>query len=111
MQDKLDIGTEIGKFFVSIASYLSAVTIGLMGKIGLEAILRKRYSLTQWFGIVLISIFFGYIASVLCENYGWTDARHWLPSIATMFGQNIALYITANYQRILSQLLAIFVKK
>lgn len=111
MQDKVDIASEIGKFFLHMASYLSAVTIGLMGKIGLEAILKKRYTLAQWFGIVLISIFFGYLASVLCENYGWTDARHWLPSISTMFGQNIALYITANYQRILEQLVAVFIKK
>ena len=110
MNDKLDVGSEILRFFVSIGSYISAITIGLFGKIGLEAMLKKRYTLTQWAGIVLISIFFGYLASILCENYGWEHAQHWLPSIATMFGQNIALYVSANYSRIFSALIDTFVR-
>jgi len=110
MNDKLDVGTEIIKFFLTIYHYVLAISIGIFGKIGLEAMLKKRYSLTQWAGIVLISIFFGYLASILCENYDWQRAQHWLPSIATMFGQNIALYVTANYTRIFSALVDVFVR-
>lgn len=110
MNDKLDVGHEILKFFVSVGNYILAITIGIFGKVGLEAMLKKRYSLTQWTGIVLISIFFGYLASILCENYGWQRAQHWLPSIATMFGQNIALYITANYTRIFTTLVDVFAR-
>ena len=110
MQDKIDIWHDILKFFISVGSYFSAILVGLFGKIGLEAILKKQYTVMQWFGIVLISVFFGYLASILCENYNWENSKHWLPSVATMFGQNIALYVSANYVRIGNALVEVFVR-
>ena len=98
-------------FLAKILHYASAILFGLIGKVGMEMMMKRRYSVWQWIGMVLISVYFGYIAATLCEIKGWDEMAKWLPSFATLFGQQIALYLVYNGKRILDKIVdAIFRK-
>jgi hypothetical protein len=91
---------EAGMFFTRASTYVFPILFGLMGRYGLELAMRKKYTLAQWIGISFVSLFAGYITSRACTVYNWEVAQDILPSLATMFGYNGAMYIVYNYRRL-----------
>lgn len=111
MMDEKNLVNDIFVFFTKASSYILSIIFGLFGKVGMEIMMKKKYTYLQWIGIVMISIFSGYIASVVCEVYKWDSASHWLPSVATIFGQNIAFYCVYNYKRIGDNIMDVITRK
>jgi hypothetical protein len=107
MFEESKLATEIGSFFTKISGYIAAIVFGLFGKIGMEIMMKKKYTWWQWTGIAMVSVFFGYTASVICDMHEWERLGMWLPSIATLLGQNIALYLAYNYKNIFGRILDI----
>lgn len=109
MQDETSLGAEIWGFFTKLSSYIMPVVLGLFGTIG--NILYSQRKLTRWqvVGIIFISLWYGWIASVACEAYQWTHVRHILPGAVTMFGEYINTWLLHNYKKYLNRIVdAIF---
>lgn len=109
--DEKTFADQLLTFFTKLGSYPFAIAMGLVGKIGYEMMLGKRYTTAQWLGIGFVSVFFGYTTSVMCHDYQLETLEHFAPSLATMFGQQISIYMVNNYSRILSGIVKIFIKK
>ena len=101
-----DLKTMLSK----VIPYVSAIAFGLFAKIGLEMILRKKYTIWQWIGVALFSIFCGYLTAVACDHYDWEFWGKWMPSVATLFGESIAFYIVHNSTRIIDTFVEVLLR-
>ncbi len=68
-------------------------------------LMKRKLSIYQWFGIVGISIFFGYLCSVYCLNNGLEKQSSFLVPITTLFGEKIMIYLTTHYKTIIDRIL------
>ena len=102
---------ELVQFFTKWSSYIVGTAIGVIGKISFEIGMKRKMSLWQWFGIVGVSIFAGYLVSALCAANGWDAQAGYLVPISTLLGEKLLIYITNNYQAIFGRILSIFTKK
>ena len=102
---------ELRALFLKSMPYASAILFGLIGKVGMEMMMKKKYSIWQWIGIALVSVYFGYITAVMCEYNEWNTLKLWLPSLSTLFGQQIALYFVYNGKSILDRLVNSFFRR
>jgi hypothetical protein len=44
MFEESKLATEIGSFFTKISGYIAAIVFGLFGKIGMEIMMKKKYT-------------------------------------------------------------------
>lgn len=111
MQEETNLATDIMAFFTKLSSYLMPLILGLFGKIG--NILYSQRHLTCWqiVGVIFISLWYGWIASVACEVYKWEHVRHILPGAATMLGEYVNTWFIQNYKRLLNGLFRLFINK
>jgi|APGre2960657404_1045060.scaffolds.fasta_scaffold03399_8 hypothetical protein len=108
---QIDLIGEIAAFFSKSSAYLLSIFMGLMGTIGFDLMVNKRYSWKQRLGVLMVSIFFGAMGSLVCEYHDFGVLKYLIPSLSTMFGQYIALYVHKNYKHIGDTLIYFFTKK
>lgn len=92
-------------------TYIISTAVGVIGKISYEIGMKRKMSLLQWFAIVGISIFTGYIVSVICVRYQLDEQAGFLVPIATLLGEKILIYVTNNYREIFGRILGVFIDK
>ena len=105
MQEETKTGLDIAAFFTKSGSWVFSVIFGLFGKIGMDLMMKKKYTWYQWIGIMMISLFSGYIGGLMSIYWGWYKPDNLYKmfmtvSLMTTFGQNAALYCVYNYKRI-----------
>jgi len=111
MQEETKLGQDILAFFTKSGSWIFSVLFGLLGKVGMEIMMKKEYSWLQWAGVVLISTFSGYIGGLAAMHWNFEPFKMSMTvSLMTIFGQNIAFYCVYNYKRIGDGLLSLIVK-
>ncbi len=110
MQEKVDVWATVIGFLVKFAGYIIGIFLGLMGTFGFDMMTAKPYTTKQKIGVALVSIATGGVTVMFVEHHNVGFLKYILPSITTMFGQYIALYVAANYTKIGDALLLIFSK-
>ncbi len=98
-------------FLSKFSTFIVSTAVGVIGKISYEIGMKRRMSLIQWFGIVGMSIFAGYITSVWCVSNGWKKQGQYIVPITTLLGEKILIYLTTHYKSILHKLLAVITPK
>lgn len=88
-----------------------SIMIGVVGKICYELAIKRKLSILQWVGVAGVSVFVGYITAVWCNSNDLESQGYVIVPVSTLFGERIVIYLTANYQRILSGLFELFMKK
>lgn len=107
-----DPTNEIMEFFARSWGYIASIFAGILAKVSTEILMKRKLSFIQWIAIVGISVFFGGLSAVWCESYHVSPhARYTIPPLATLMGEKIMIYVTANYRRIGNAILSIFTKK
>jgi hypothetical protein len=53
----------------------------------------------------VLSIFTGYLAAVICEQYGYTQWAKVIVPVATLLGEGIVMYSMTNWKKWLNKLL------
>jgi len=102
--------SEIHEFMARTGTWILAIGIGIIAKISTELMMKRKVSFIQWIAIVGISIFFGYLSAVWCDQNGWVSQGRYIVPVVTLMGEKIVIYMAANYQRIGDALLSIFTK-
>lgn len=92
-------------FIYKFSSFIMSILAGVVTKISYEMLMKRKLSLAQWFGIVGVSIFFGYLCSVYCLNNGLEKQSSWFVPICTLFGEKIMIYLTTHYKTIIEKIL------
>ena len=98
--NEYDIISEVSAFMSKSFTYILSILMGLMGSIGFDLMVNKRYTWKQRLGIVMVSLTFGTLGSLVCEYHDFGMLKHVVPALSTMFGQYIALYVNKNYKHI-----------
>lgn len=88
-----------------------SIAIGVVGKICYELAAKRKLTFLQWIGVAGISVFVGYITAVWCSSNELDTQGYVIVPVATLFGERIVIYVTANYQRILTGIMDVFMKK
>ena len=93
--------------------WIISISVGLIAKISYELSQKRRISVWQALGITGISIFFGYMVSIICVNYGFEKQGQIIVPVATLLGEKISAYIITNFNRLVDTLWSFwdFVKK
>jgi hypothetical protein len=111
MQEETNLSQDIIAFFTKSGSWIFSVLFGLFGKVGMEIMMKKKYSWLQWAGVILVSMFAGYIGGLISINWKLDPYKMSMTvSLMTIFGQNIAFYCVYNYKRIGDGLFSLIVK-
>lgn len=99
----------LGKWVVWVIS----IAVGLIAKLSYELSQKRKLGVWQVFGITGISIFFGYLASILCVNNGWVTQGQIIVPVATLLGEKLAAYSVTNFNKIIDTVLGFwdFLKK
>jgi hypothetical protein len=112
MQEETKLSHEIIAFFTKSGSWIFSVLFGLFGKVGMEIMMKKKYTWIQWAGVILVSMFFGYIGGLASLHWKLEPYKMSMTvSLMTIFGQNIAFYVVYNYKRIGDNLIDVFTRK
>lgn len=107
---QMDLLNELSAFLSKSSAYLLSIFMGLMGTIGFDLMVNKRYTWKQRLGVMMVSVFFGAMGSLVCEYHDFGGLKYVIPSLSTMFGQYIALYVHKNHKHIGDTLLFFFTK-
>lgn len=99
---------ELAQFFYKWSHYIIGTAVGVIGKISFEMGMKRKLTIFQWFGIVGVSIFVGYLISVTCEARGLQEHSGYLVPIGTLLGEKILIYLTNNYHDIIGRILGLF---
>jgi len=102
---------ELIEFITRAWAYIGSVMVGVIAKISTEVLMKRKLSFIQWLAIVGVSVFFGYLSAVWCDNRGWEEQAKYIVPLATLMGEKIMIYLSANYRRIGDAILSIFTKK
>lgn len=102
---------ELIEFVTRAWAYIGSVMVGVIAKISTEVLMKRKLSFMQWLAIVGVSVFFGYLSAVWCDNRGWEEQAKYIVPLATLMGEKIMIYLSANYRRIGDAILSIFTKK
>jgi hypothetical protein len=102
---------EIMEFITRAWAWIGSVMVGVIAKISTEVLMKRKLSFVQWLGIIGVSVFFGYLSAVWCDNKGWEEQGRYIVPLCTLMGEKITIYISANYRRIGDAILSIFTKK
>jgi hypothetical protein len=73
--------------------------------------MKRKMGLLQWIGIVGVSVFVGSLTYSWCQNSGFKNQLSVIVPIATLLGERILIYITANATAIFQKIISIIVKK
>jgi len=111
MQEETKLSQDIIAFFTKSGSWIFSVLFGLFGKVGMEIMMKKKYTWIQWAGVILVSMFSGYIGGLASMHWGLDHYKMSMTvSLMTIFGQNIAFYCVYNYKRIGDGILSIIIR-
>lgn len=102
---------EIKELLSHINTYVIGVGIGLVAKVSYDVYMKRTLTLMQWFAVISLSVFCGYITSAYCISCGRTELAQVLVPLATLFGEKVIMYIMENYKQILGGIIAIFKRK
>lgn len=95
---------ELGNFFGKAGMVFTYIAIGLVAKLAADSIggkLTRRQIIIK----AALSIFAGYIASIICEN---TNNQKWqgvIIPVATLLGEAMVVWTMANWRPILAKVL------
>jgi hypothetical protein len=90
---------------------LLGVMIGLVGKLSYEIYIKRVLSMFQWIAVIGMSVFSGYLTSLVCISYGLTTQTQILVPLGTLLGEKVFIYIMANYKRIFNAIFQLSGKK
>jgi hypothetical protein len=102
---------ELAEFISRCWVWGAGIVAGVVAKISTELMMKRKLSLLQWLGIVGVSMFFGYLTAVWCDSNGWVSQGRYIVPLATLMGEKITIYLTANYRKIGDAILTIFTTK
>lgn len=105
MSDEKSIISELYIFMSKAGASVIAIFIGIMAKISHDIMLKKSHTWLEWFGIVGVSVFGGYLMAQYCDSHGMSEEGKWLIPLATLFSEKIFMYIAANWNKIMATLL------
>jgi hypothetical protein len=87
------------------------ISTGVLGKISYEIYMQRTITIVQWCAIVGLSIFVGYLTSVICMENGWVTQSQYIVPIATLLGEKIVVYLFQNHKKILTSFLTYITPK
>lgn len=94
------------------AATIASAALAMAGKISNELLMKRKFTWSQWCGIVGISLFWAWMAGLFCR---WMQYDYIFTSIivglVTLMGEKINMYVFDNYKDIFSNIIAIFTKK
>lgn len=93
------------------STFIVGISIGIIGKISYEIYMKRTLSILQWFAIVGLSIFVGYLMSVYCLSKGMDAQAQFLVPITTLLGEKIVVYLFENYKSIIAQAIKLITPK
>lgn len=96
---------EILNYFQTWGVYIGSVSVGVIAKISYEISQNRKMTLLQWFAIILISVFSGYLATVICLYYGLANQTGFIVPMVTLLGEKAIIYMSNNYKPILDAIL------
>ena len=111
MQNEYNALAELNAIISKSFTYILSILMGLIGSIGFDLMVNKRYTWKQRVGIVMVSLTFGTLGSLVCEHHDFGFLKHVVPALSTMFGQYIALYIHKNNKHLIESLIFFITKK
>lgn len=78
--------------------WLGYISIGVMAKLAFDS---RKAQLTKKQIVVksILSIFTGYLAAVLCEQYGYIQWAKVIVPVSTLLGEGIVMYIMTNWKK------------
>ena len=74
-----------------------AIAFGLFGKLSLDISMGRKLSFWSWLGIFGLSVFVGYMSSVICSYYHLDNASKIIVPIATLFGEKIVEFTMLKF--------------
>jgi hypothetical protein len=102
---------EIGELLNNTHTYVVGIGVGLLGKLSYDIYMKRTLSLLQWFAVIALSVFCGYLTSQYCTSCGHTDLAQVLVPLATLFGEKLIQYVMENHKTILNNVLSMFKRK
>lgn len=100
-----ELWNELVALISKSSTLIAAIAVGVVAKISTEILMKRKLSIIQWFGIVGISVFFGYLTAVYCANNDMDQQSKWLVPLSTLFGEKIMIYLTTHYKSILHKII------
>ena len=93
---------ESANYISRIITVAFAIVLGLMGKYSYELSKGRKLSAISWFGITGLSVFSGYMSSVICDYYHYDKASKIIVPLATLFGEKIFEFLFLKFSGIVT---------
>lgn len=90
--------------FSKALGWLVWVTIGVAAKLAFESRIKKL-SWKEIAAIVVISVFVGYLANLICKKTGYEDWGGIIVPVSTLLGQSIVNFVLTNWEKWIDKLL------
>jgi hypothetical protein len=94
---------ESANFLARAITVAVAIVVGLMAKYSYELSKGRKLSILAWVGITGLSVFTGYMASVICDYYHSYDASKIIVPLATLFGEKIIEFLFLKFSFVVTQ--------
>lgn len=93
--------------FDKLLAGFGLISLGVAGMIGSILVQKRKLTRLQWCGIILLAVFFGKMAYILCGSYGFSDGtKSWTVPLATLLAEKIIIALFhIDYKRIILDLL------
>ena len=98
---------EVGQFFGKAMIWLAYISIGVIAKLAFDS---RNNNLSRRMIIIksILSIFCGYIAAVICENYGYVSWGKIIVPVSTLLGEGIVVYFMSNWKSLANKFFTAF---
>lgn len=95
---------EISQWVAKFLVWSFYIMIGIVAKLAFDS---RTHPLTKRQIIIktVLSVFVGFLASVLCENYGAEKWGKVIVPVATLVGEGLLVYMMSNYRKLAAKFL------
>jgi uncharacterized membrane protein AbrB (regulator of aidB expression) len=92
---------DVVEWCTKFSTWIIGISVGTTAKLSYELYMKRTLSFIQWIAIISLSIFVGYLSSVICVNYGWHQQGQVIVPVTTLLGEKLVVYLFENYKSIL----------
>lgn len=99
------------QWIASIYKWMLMIFIGIIGKLSHDLSRKRKLTLIEWFGVIGVSAFVGYVVCVWCIHNGMDKQAAFIVPIATLLGEKIMIYVTDNFKSIAARVIDAILRK
>lgn len=106
---KQTVWQEIVNFIPKLLIWAAYITLAVVAKIAFDSRFVKL-SAKQIAIKIILSVFVGVLAAILCETLHWNTWGKVIVPVSTLIGEGIVGYIISNWEKVANLFLSIFIK-